>query len=264
MTHKHAVLDDDRYFIIDAFSKSITYQNEEPLVLAHHEHNSERFTFEMPRFIEGHDMSVCNKVEIHYINISTSNSYTRSSDIYPVTDLQVSSDDENTVLFSWLVSENATKYVGSLIFAVRLACIVNDRVDYSWRSAAFGGISVVESVDNADEIVAQYSDILQKWYNELLLTGTMGVNMVADARDAAIKDIMAIDMVVEIEKATLNKITAKGDEVVNSIAESITTAEAAKEQIIVDVIDRIPVYDGDTVDISNYVSVYSGETEEII
>ena len=41
-----------------------------------YDHNSECFTFEIPKEIEGHNVTDCNVVEIHYINIdNTGNIY---------------------------------------------------------------------------------------------------------------------------------------------------------------------------------------------
>lgn len=239
MAHLHMVSDDDRYFSIDPYTKAITYLNEEPLILAQSDHNSELFTFEIPRYVEGHDMMQCNRVEIHYINIASGNTNKRVSDVYDVVDLQVSANDDDTVMFTWLISQNATMHVGSLNFAVRFACVTGSKVDYSWRSSAFSGISIVDSIDNANIVVEQYSDILQSWYMELLMAGTEGVNMVEVAANEQIERIKAIDIVVEIEQDTIDRIEAAGDDVIENIKKEIYAGETA-------LIDTLPVYDGDT------------------
>lgn len=55
-------------FLIDPVTRAITTSSEK-LHVMQFDHNSERLTFEMPRYIEGHDMSVCNQVEAHFLNI---------------------------------------------------------------------------------------------------------------------------------------------------------------------------------------------------
>lgn len=69
MEHKHEVTDQDRCFCIDpAKDMAITCEGKVK-GLKRGDHNSEIYSFSMPRVIEGHDMSLCNKVEIHYNNI---------------------------------------------------------------------------------------------------------------------------------------------------------------------------------------------------
>ena len=70
MAHIHGVYDTDTHFIVDPVKKELTVaEGYEKVKVIQHDHNSERFTFELPRYIEGHDMSTCNKVEVHYLNI---------------------------------------------------------------------------------------------------------------------------------------------------------------------------------------------------
>lgn len=237
MAHLHTVMDDDLYFRIDPQSKSIEYLGEDPLVIAQTDHNSEYFTFEMPREIEGHDMMLCNEVEVHYINIGTDNR--RSSDVYRVQDLQVSADDEDVVMFTWLISRNATMHVGSLNFVLRFACINGSMVEYSWRTGVYSGVSIVESFDHSDRVVEQYSDILQEWYMELLMAGATGVNMVAKAAEEKIEEIKQVDYVVQIEQDVLDRITAAGDQIIEDIQKEIYTGET-------ELVDTLPVYEGDT------------------
>jgi hypothetical protein len=159
--------------------------------------------------IEGHDMSTCNKVEIHYINMGPGNR--RNPGVYEVKDLQVAADSDDHVMFTWLVSKNATSLVGSLNFSIRLACMNGFKVEYSWRTGIYSGIPVIESYDNSAVIVEQYADILQDWYMELLMTGTEGINIVEAATNEAIERIKNVDYVVEIEQETIDRIEAAGE-----------------------------------------------------
>ena len=97
MAHKHSVYDTDLHFIVDPITRKITTECKK-MQLMQNDHNSERFTFEIPRYIEGHDMILCNVVQIHYININSSNNQERNSDIYVVDDLQLSPDSETVVV----------------------------------------------------------------------------------------------------------------------------------------------------------------------
>ena len=68
MSHIHSVYDGDTHFKIDPVTRQIENTSGK-VILMQNDHNSERFTFEIPRTIDGHDMSQCNAVEVHYINI---------------------------------------------------------------------------------------------------------------------------------------------------------------------------------------------------
>ena len=68
MPHTHLVLDDDPHFIISDDTRVITSTSTN-LKLIQYDHNSERFTFECPKIIEGHDMSSSNYIRIQYINL---------------------------------------------------------------------------------------------------------------------------------------------------------------------------------------------------
>ena len=172
MTHKHSVYDTDTHFIIDP--KTRTFSNESSLktLVVKNDINSERFTFELPRLIDGHDMSLCNKVEIHYINIENGTKQS-SKDVYDADDLQVSPEDENIVIFSWLLRGNATKYNGTLSFSICFKCLEADEITYGWNTLIYSKLSVGESYSNTEAVVQEYSDVLQKWKLELIEAGTL-------------------------------------------------------------------------------------------
>ena len=166
MYHKHSVYDTDLHLIIDPISRNITNTSQKT-VLMQNDHNSERFTFEIPRFVEGHDMTLCNVVEIHYINIDASNKNNRSIDVYPVDDVQHAPDDQNVVIGSWLISHNATLYNGSLNFIVRFACVSDDEeaeIQYQWFSNVYTGLVVSKGIYNIDIVTNDNdSDVLYAW-----------------------------------------------------------------------------------------------------
>ena len=167
MAHLHSIYDSDKHFMIDTISRTIKNNSTSKTTLIQYDHNSERFTFEMPRYIEGHDMSLCNSIEVHYINIDGSTKE-QNSGIYLVEDLQISPDDENIVIFSWLISQNATAYVGALQFLLRFACISEDGViDYVWNTSIYSGISISKGIYNSNIVAEQYVDTINEWENRL-------------------------------------------------------------------------------------------------
>ena len=163
MALKHSVYDSDTHFSINPISRAIKNESTTKTGLIQYDHNSERFTFEMPKIIEGHDMSQCDIVEIHYINIDGKTEIT-SSGVYPVDDMQIDTTDSNIVIFSWLISQNATKYVGHLNFLVRFACTDDEgNILYVWNTAVHTGIAVSNGIYNSEFVLEQYVDVLEKW-----------------------------------------------------------------------------------------------------
>lgn len=168
MEHEHGVYDKDKHFKIDPITRQIENATGK-VVLIQHDHDSERFTFEIPKTVEGHDMSNCNAVQIHYLNIEATTK-TDTEGLYEVDDLKDSNiinqqgENEDVVVFSWLISRNATQYVGSLNFVVRFKCVEDDgTVTYEWSTAIHKGITISESIYNSEVVVAEYADVLEKW-----------------------------------------------------------------------------------------------------
>lgn len=191
MAHAHPIIDADRYFSIDPHSRTISYESDAKLALVQFDHNSERFTFGIPRHIEDHDMSVCNKVRIHYMNVGSAGRY---SDVYEVADLHICEDDDSLVLCSWLISQKSTQYVGTLNFVVQYMCMTGDEIDYAWHTAAFTGIKILEGMNNAESIVEQYADALTSWFLRLeeaaiTIDPTNAVNAVHAEKDAIMSEV---------------------------------------------------------------------------
>lgn len=164
MSHAHPVKDSDTAFTIDPITRKIT-SNSSKVSLMQYDRDSEIFTFQIPKLVEGHDMSLCNKIEIHYTNIHKRTKQT-SSDVYPVTDATVDGDN---LTFSWLVSGNATKYPGSLNFLVRFGCLEDDSTfSYLWHTDIFKNITISDGMSNTEVVAEDYSDILEQWRSELI------------------------------------------------------------------------------------------------
>ena len=168
MAHIHDVYDQDNHFIIDPITRDIASQSEK-ISITQYDHNSERFTFEIPKIIEGHDMSLCDKVRVHFINIGSNRSNV-SEGVYEVDDIRVPSDDSDMLLFSWLISRAATEYSGKLFFSIRFYCISDDNiVDYSWATSIFTGVKIHNGIDNSEAITEDYVDILEQWKSEIAI-----------------------------------------------------------------------------------------------
>ena len=161
MEHKHSVLDKDTHFLIDPVTRAITTTSEK-LHVMQYDHNSERLTFEMPRYIEGHDMSVCNKVEVHFLNID-GKTKDQISGHRELEDFRVSEDDESKVAVSWNISKGATKLGGKLNFLLNFRCVEDGVETYAWHTDFFTNYNVKAGLDAAALFESDYADVIEQW-----------------------------------------------------------------------------------------------------
>ena len=235
--HTHDVYDTGKCFEINGLSRFIKETSSTKLVLVKGDHNSEVITFQMPRYIDGHDMLLCNKIRVHYINIETSTN-NKSADIYEVTDLALCEEcEEETLTFTWKIEAPATKYYGSLAFLIKFECTEGDSILYQWNTARYVGVNVLDGMDNSEEFVEKYSNVLEEWYNEL----TRGADSIEELNRQALAEIKkaketARDEVLGVVDKTYNPESenAQSGKAVEETVAPIRTAVANKQEKLVD------------------------------
>lgn len=158
MTHEHIIIDSDKAFVIDTSTRSIRNSSSK-LTLIQYDHNSERFGFTLPRLVEGHDMADSTSIQIHYVNTSSDNKEVNCG-VYNVSDAGVDPDDDEMIIFSWLVSDDCTQHVGTLAFAIRFYCIKDNVKEYSWGTSEFSDMKITKSIFNSDVVVQKYPDVI--------------------------------------------------------------------------------------------------------
>ena len=200
--HKHPVYDTDSHFVVDPITRKLTNMSDK-LVLMQYDHNAERFTFEIPRYIEGHDMLLCTDVQVHYTNSNSSNKEEFSSNIYIVDDLQVSSESDDILVGSWLVSNNATMYSGKLAFVMRFACVDPDtnELTYQWFTDVYSAISISKGIYNVDVISeGNEYDILSQWKETISEEASRRTQAIADEAYAKLEEVTSV--IESFEKKT--------------------------------------------------------------
>ena len=211
MKHLHSVYDSDTHFIIDPITKVIKKDLVKKVTLVQGDHNSERFTFEMPRFIEGHDMLLCDLIEVHFDNINTATGDV-SSDYYEVADIQWSANDENVVVFSWLISDSATKYAGTLEFSIKFKCTTDGVCDYQFNTAINNDIFVVQGKDNSGVVVERAPIVVDQWRDQIFGSAENAVANINLAEQESLENVQKagedIANAVEIAKADVFNVTA--------------------------------------------------------
>jgi lysophospholipase L1-like esterase len=175
MAHKHPVYDTDTHFSINANTRQIRNDSSKKTMLMQGDHNSERFSFELPRYIEGHDMFLCNPVEVHYLNIDEAGKELRSG-LYTVDDLLISEEGPETVVGTWLISSNATQLAGSLHFLLKFRCVDEETTTYTWHTDVYKNIRIAEGIHAGETLETDYVDIVEQWRNEVIQEITGAVN----------------------------------------------------------------------------------------
>lgn len=236
MSHIDKIKDADAFFEVNPITRQIINKTPTKIVLMQGDHNSERFTFSLPRYIEGHDMAESAKTKVHYINASKG-----YDGRYDVKDLRIDPDNPENVICSWLISGNVTKEAGALVFLIEFDCYEGDVLVYSWHTQQHKGISIGETFDCSEELAEMYADVLQQWEDALFSANAEGVKNIATAKADALgsiettrtKAISDIESTNETETAeAINKIVTKGRETLESIPDDYVALDAKVEQSI--------------------------------
>lgn len=249
MAHKHSIYDSDVHFIIDPITRKIKSESGK-VILMQNDHNSERFTFQIPRYIEGHDMSLCNTTEIHYVNTDSENKRNQNEDIYPVTDLQVSPESEDIVIGSWLISQNATTYSGALNFIMRFAC-VNDKqeLEYQWFTDVYSVIQIAKGIYNVDVMTNNDDpDLLAAWKKECLELTTNATTEICNE---------AIEKTTLIRDEAVNTLSGIRNEAVDTMNNICSEAKTEMVEVRDEAVAAITNIRNEAIDTSN-------ETDEAI
>lgn len=201
--HDHTVSDSDSYFIIDPDSREITNAAAVKNTVMQFDHMSEIYTFEVPRYVEGHDMTLCNRARVHFINVDGKTGE-EHRDVAEMDDLRVDPEDENRVLSTWTIRREATQLAGNLSFAVQYMCVADDgEVVYEWHTDIYSDVDVKRSLNNSEAAVIEYTNILEEWYQKLFSSESSGVSDEQIAK--AVSDYLTEN---PIEQVTEEELTA--------------------------------------------------------
>ncbi len=174
MSHNNKIKDTETHFIIDPETRIITNASAGNNTIVQYDHNSERFTFEIPRYVDGHDMYESTEVRIHYRNASSAN-LAKTNGVYIPDDLSLSGESEDIVTFSWLLSSATTQYIGYLYFSIQFVCLNGGVVEYAWNTGVYKDIVIIESINNSDEVVVDTVDILTAYKNGIITEVSAGI-----------------------------------------------------------------------------------------
>lgn len=223
--HKHVVPDSDAYFIIDPYTRQIENTTYNKTVLMRGDHNSERFTFELPRYVDGHDMSLCNRVIVHFDNVGDSieNVY---SDVAYMDDLRLNPDNPETVISSWLIRREATQIVGILSFSLQYQCVEEGEITYEWNTDSYDDIEIRKSKNNGEAAVINYTNVLEQWRSQIFGAGD---SVMANISAEGASQVTAVKSESATQQAAIE---LKGSETLASIPEDYTEVYNMAEEAL--------------------------------
>lgn len=170
--------------VINPITRTIApkYRNQKAVYVAKNDHNSVLICFELPRYVDGYDMSAEeNVIHIHYANVDEKDMSKYSNGVSDAVNVEVDTDEvtqEEVVSFCWLVPKTATRYAG--VVSVGITFERYDNVDgkaqevYSWSTAPYGKTVVWDSMDNSIEVVEREYNYLVETCNAIVATALRG------------------------------------------------------------------------------------------
>ena len=155
------IVDADEHFTINTVTRAISSASNKKLMIMQYDDKSERYSFDIDKIIDGHDLTKCNRVQVHFNNIGSNRQHQEGT--YPVDDVQVNPSDDSKLTFTWLIGNEATQYSGILSFLVTFECVDGDKILYRWSSSIFSNIQIGVGMDFNNSVFEIYSDELLKW-----------------------------------------------------------------------------------------------------
>lgn len=224
--HTHPVPDTDTYFVIDPITRAIKNTTSKKTVVMQYDHNSERFTFELPRYIDGHDMLNCTSVTVNVDNIENETG-TTNSDAPDMTDLRIHPNDPEKVISSWVITRNCTQLEGTLSFHIEYKCVDSDgNVVYEWATDSYDEIQVKARKKNGEAAISEYTDVFEQWRTRIFGAGDSVMANIAAEGEAQVAAVKA-------ESETQQEaVELKGAETLDSIPEDYTEVDAMADEAV--------------------------------
>ena len=216
--------------VINPFTRIITpkYRNTKAVYVAKGDHNSVIIAFEVPRYVDGYDMSDKDVIHIHYANMGENNE--TSKGVSDAVNVAVEKDDvtgEDIVVFGWLIPNTATRYAGVVSIGITFESYENidGKVQevYSWSTAPYGKTIVRDSMDFDAEAV-------EREYNYLVTTC-----------NAIVEEAIKREFTEEIKNA-VDEVKQSGDFKPQKGVDYWT--EDDKQELVNDVLQALPRAEG--------------------
>lgn len=233
-THEHPVPDTDAYFVIDPITRKIENTTRGKTVIMQYDHNSERFTFALPRYIDGHDMLDCTSIVVNVDNIERVETEGAepvepriNSDSPSMTDLRVDPNDSEKVISSWQITRNSTQLAGILSFSIEYKCVDSDgTVVYEWGTDTYDEIEVRARKKNGESSLLGYNDTLEQWRTSIFGAAD---SVMADIAAEGNAQVAAVKTESETQQAAVE---LKGAQTLDTIPEDYTETNNKADEAV--------------------------------
>jgi len=189
-----------------------------------------KLTFSVPRLYLGTDLSTFN-IYINYMNAK------KEGDLFKVLPEKVTTDENDNLIFDWIVGRQAVAYKGTAIFNVCMKKVSDTETDEEGNpvvvqefNTTIAKLPVLEGLETGEAVVQEYADILVQW--EEMLFGI---------EDSAKKNIIlkgseVVEAVNAAGEEQRKQIVLKGSEVLSEVSGEVakvtTEGEAQRTAII--------------------------------
>lgn len=224
--HEHPVVDTDTYFSINPNTRAIESTSRYKNVLMQYDHNSQRYTFELPRYIDGHDMSLCTSVVVNFDNIETETESINSGS-YDMLDLKVNPKNPEMVISSWLISRASTQLAGTLSFSIEYKCADDEgNVTYEFGTDVFSDVTIKPRKKNSEAAVTEHVDILEQWRTKIFGAGDSVMANIAAEGNTQVAAVKAES------KTQQEAVELKGAQTLDTIPEDYTEVDAMADEAV--------------------------------
>lgn len=182
-----------------------------------------KLTFSVPRLYLGTDLSKFN-IYINYMNAK------KEGDLFKVLPEKVTTDENDNLIFDWVVGRQAVAYKGTAIFNVCMKKVSDTETDEEGNpiveqefNTTIAKLPVLEGLETGEAVVQEYADIFVQW-EEMLFGIEDSVK-----RNIILKGSEVVEAVQTEGENQRTAIIQKGSEV-NSAVQS--TGEAQRTAII--------------------------------
>lgn len=175
-----------------------------------------KLTFSVPRLYLGTDLSEFN-IYINYMNAK------KEGDLFKVLPEKVTTDENDNLIFDWVVGRQAVAYKGTAIFNVCMKKVSDTETDEEGNpvvvqefNTTIAKLPVLEGLETGEAVVQEYADILVQW--EEMLFGI---------EDSAKKNIIlkgseVVEAVNAAGEEQRKQIVLKGSEVLSEVSGEVT------------------------------------------
>lgn len=175
-----------------------------------------KLTFSVPRLYLGTDLSKFN-IYINYMNAK------KEGDLFKVLPEKVTTDENDNLIFDWVVGRQAVAYKGTAIFNVCMKKVSDTETDEEGNpvvvqefNTTIAKLPVLEGLETGEAVVQEYADILVQW-EEMLFGIEDSVK-----KNIILKGSEVVEAVNAAGEEQRKQIVLKGSEVLSEVSGEVT------------------------------------------